>query len=436
MAANFDEHPVWHASDGTRLVGGSVYYGVRNADPKTNPITIYSDREFTTTLLNPQPTLSDGRTENKVWIDGRYSIQVDDSLGNQIYQELDAGTSAGAGTPSLTELETTADSPYTLTAFDNGKMFVIDATNGAFTFNLLAAINAGSEFEFGIKVSSADTSANIITVDPDGAELVDGKTSLTMNQTGQAFFFRSTGSASTSSQWYTVGDVLNVFNTITLQGTTTDGDAFVRLNSTDVQGSYTEVKDIAPNQGVLTKSYDGGNVFFDIDSIPTDGAGISSIRYNRFTNTTGTVQVSYLRGNASSTADHTIKSGTAGDLVQMCINGGTMSVAGSQVQTADDLAANRLVAKALLVCGALGNIQKSTNIASIVDVGIGEVDVNFTTAFADVNYAALLTLDVSPGSARTPTNEIVSTSSLTMFSANAGGSQTDPSGYSLVVFGD
>lgn len=93
MAAVLDEHTQFTDSDGKPLVNGNVYFGTVNADPVANPITIYSDRDLTTVLANPQPLDAYGRAENKVWLDGRYSIQVNDSDDVQVYQSLDNGES-------------------------------------------------------------------------------------------------------------------------------------------------------------------------------------------------------------------------------------------------------------------------------------------------------------------------------------------------------
>jgi hypothetical protein len=45
------------------------------------------------------------------------------------------------------------------------------------------------------------------------------------------------------------------------------------------------------------------------------------------------------------------------------------------------------VAKAWLMCDSAGNINASFNIASITDVGTGEVTATYTTAFSSATYS-------------------------------------------------
>jgi hypothetical protein len=75
--------------DGKPVVGGYVYYGVANQDPKVNPITIYSDPNYTVPISNPQRTNSYGKVENRVYIpDSEYSYLVEDENNNQLLLEV------------------------------------------------------------------------------------------------------------------------------------------------------------------------------------------------------------------------------------------------------------------------------------------------------------------------------------------------------------
>jgi hypothetical protein len=74
-----------YLKDGKPIAGGYVYYGEGNQDPKLNPITIYSDENFTVPISQPQRTNSQGIIENPVFIvEQEYSYLVEDSLFNQI----------------------------------------------------------------------------------------------------------------------------------------------------------------------------------------------------------------------------------------------------------------------------------------------------------------------------------------------------------------
>lgn len=121
------------------IVDGFVYIGIQNQDPTllANQITIYADRALTIPIANPQRTGADGRTVNKIWVPGEYSIQVNDSNDVQKHQELDAGEEAvGAGdivyTPLggvATTLEEVASRGHSL--FD----FMTDAEKADITAN-------------------------------------------------------------------------------------------------------------------------------------------------------------------------------------------------------------------------------------------------------------------------------------------------------------
>ncbi len=105
MTAILNEHQQWVTNGGIPIVNGRVYFGVVNQDPKANPITIYSDRLLTSVLANPQPTDSNGRTINKVWVDGQYSLKLENSTGSQLYQQLDFGSDFVGGIISLKNIQ-------------------------------------------------------------------------------------------------------------------------------------------------------------------------------------------------------------------------------------------------------------------------------------------------------------------------------------------
>lgn len=78
-----------YEEDGKPIVGGKAYYGVANQDPKLNPIIIFSDRNTSVPITNPQDTDSQGRLLNPVYIkESQYSFQVDNLAGDQQLLEL------------------------------------------------------------------------------------------------------------------------------------------------------------------------------------------------------------------------------------------------------------------------------------------------------------------------------------------------------------
>jgi hypothetical protein len=124
MPSLIDEHQVFLDSSGTPIVSGKIYIGSQNNDPVTNPITIYSDRDLTTALPNPQPTDVNGRALNKIWVPAKYSIRVDDADDVQQYQNLDAGDTSETGITNLTNVAgtdtiTAEGTPAILALVDN-----------------------------------------------------------------------------------------------------------------------------------------------------------------------------------------------------------------------------------------------------------------------------------------------------------------------------
>lgn len=102
MTATLVEHAQFVDIDGLPLASGLLYIGTNGADPVATAgvTTIFSDRALTTSIANPQTLETDGRSENKIWVSGKYSIQVNNEAGVQKFQDLDAG-SASSGTSSL-----------------------------------------------------------------------------------------------------------------------------------------------------------------------------------------------------------------------------------------------------------------------------------------------------------------------------------------------
>lgn len=144
MPSLINEHTQFiDPSTGLPAVGGSLYIGSQNQDPVANPITIYSDRGLTTTLANPQTLDASGRATNKIWVPGKYSLQVNDLSGSQVYQELDNGELAQTGISQLdnvqgTDTITAEGSPAILTLVDK-QAFVFTAANantGAVTLKI------------------------------------------------------------------------------------------------------------------------------------------------------------------------------------------------------------------------------------------------------------------------------------------------------------
>jgi len=93
------------------------------------------------------------------------------------------------------------------------------------------------------------------------------------------------------------------------------------------------------------------------------------------------------------------------------------------------------VAKAWVQIEANGaSVLASHNIASVVDSGTGDRDINYTTAFSGNNYA-VAGFDTGIGVARYFANDQVTTADIRVLIETEGTTRTD-SQHSVVMFGD
>ena len=104
MPAILDENTQFTDAAGKPLVNGFIYIGTQAADPVLNPVTIYSDRELTAVIANPQTLDALGRSTNKIWVAGPYSIKIEDLNNVQIYQNLDNGAEVSSGITSISNI--------------------------------------------------------------------------------------------------------------------------------------------------------------------------------------------------------------------------------------------------------------------------------------------------------------------------------------------
>ena len=93
MTAALNEQQQWVDEAGKPVVAGKVFFGSVQMDPVTFPIEIFGTADFSgPDLDNPQTTDMFGRTTDKVYVPGLYSIRLEDSGGSQLYEELFNGT--------------------------------------------------------------------------------------------------------------------------------------------------------------------------------------------------------------------------------------------------------------------------------------------------------------------------------------------------------
>jgi len=144
MAAILNERSQYVDADGKPLLGGKVFIGKVGLDPVANPEDIFSNPGLTTPLLNPQPINALGMTTAQIYVEGRYSLRVEDKDEVQHQQSLTVGTEAGAGNALIlfdvsgTNAISAKASP-TITEYVNGQEYrfqVPSANTGQMSLNI------------------------------------------------------------------------------------------------------------------------------------------------------------------------------------------------------------------------------------------------------------------------------------------------------------
>jgi uncharacterized protein (AIM24 family) len=115
-------------------------------------------------------------------------------------------------------------------------------------------------------------------------------------------------------------------------------------------------------------------------------------------------------------------------LVAQTISNGTVSTSSANVIQGS--------AKAWVNFDGTGTvaIRASYNVSSITDNGTGDYTVNFTTAFADTNYAAVVTSNALASSVVGGTGTTSSTTALQVLSVRPGVGYQDSTTMSVSVF--
>ena len=332
------EHAQYVDDAGKPIVGGLMYIGTQNADPIATAAAtlIYSDRELTAPIANPQPLGTDGRTINKVWVDGEYSIQVNSLIGvveTQEFQDLDAGV--GAAAASTLEVTNVVGSN------------IITGTTAA----ALSALSANQQFIF--TTVAANTAAVSLNIDGTGArqilknkdqpvlngEFEDNQVVIVAyngennnyewtNQNNKVVDFYNSAvvaSAATTDIWVTDGNTVHVSGSTTIENFGTapsigarrtvifDGAVTIE-NSTEIPlpqgadfttlpGDILQVYAETLTRVDVIISRQNGRAVFDDITAPGDAPKFAVRAWVKF-NGTGTVAIYGSGGNVSSITDH------------------------------------------------------------------------------------------------------------------------------------
>ena len=179
------------------VFGAKVYIGRPNTDP------LQSDNQLQVRVVQannmfvnvPQPIesgpggvlLVDGSPAQLDIESSQYSITILDASDVQLYSFANVTIPGAVGRAEIIAAgglpfdDTIEFSGATLTidpALHTNALIAIDASDGAVSVSLPSASLTGNKFRF--KIKKVDTSANQITIDPDGSDRVEGAATLTM----------------------------------------------------------------------------------------------------------------------------------------------------------------------------------------------------------------------------------------------------------------
>lgn len=133
----------WVDSGGDPILNGKIFIGLQGADPVLSPKDIFSDRDLTVALTNPQLIDSFGFSANKIYLSGTYSLRVEDANAALVIQELDNGEAVSATITTLTNVlgtnTLTANASPTITALNDKQQFVfgvVGINTAAVTLNI------------------------------------------------------------------------------------------------------------------------------------------------------------------------------------------------------------------------------------------------------------------------------------------------------------
>ena len=193
--------------DGQPLEDGYIYIGTAGLPAEANPQSIYWDAALAIPASQPVRTLGGypmrSGSPATIYVDGNdYSVAVKNKNSTLVFQSLNVnerialiqgGTGGSTQAEALLNLGALASDTvalsgaYTVVAADRGKVF---NSTGTWTLSLTAAATLGDGFSFGV----VNSGSGAITIDPSGAELIDGASTIILSA-GQTCFVTCTGTA-------------------------------------------------------------------------------------------------------------------------------------------------------------------------------------------------------------------------------------------------
>ena len=164
-------------NSGNPLAGGKIYtYDAGSTTPKNS----YQDEALSVAHANPVELDAYGRPPAPIWCDGETKVVIKTAADVQLNPVIDnfnqdSSSSSGWGTKGEGALLKSAT--YDLTTADDGKTVV--ATSGTWT---LGTDSVAATMGDGYVVDFINVGTGVVTFNPNGAETVDGETSIAFGQ--------------------------------------------------------------------------------------------------------------------------------------------------------------------------------------------------------------------------------------------------------------
>lgn len=170
----------------------TTYYAIVAQTPGEWEVGIGTYTSAGTTLSRDTVLASSNSGSLVVFSAGTKDVWCDYPAGTAVFASNNAGTSgqvlASNGTgvapswqnvPATTMTISNKTGAYTVVSGDNGT--IINCTSGSFTVSLTAAATLGAGFNCWIW-NTSNTATDVITIDPNGAETIDGVATLTLRR--------------------------------------------------------------------------------------------------------------------------------------------------------------------------------------------------------------------------------------------------------------
>ena len=373
----------FNPSTGKPMSAGRVY----TYEPgSTNPKVTWADKGKTATNTNPVILGTTGEAD--IFIEGTYDFLIQDAAGVPVDTIVNLSASIDASdvqaivdsavAESTLGFDVIAVSSDTTITAGAAKLYLVDASSGNVTLTLPSVVTA--RFLTPISFIRSDASANSVTIDGLGAELINDAASIQIAGQWQSASVRSDG-----IRWLVEsGIALDLDSSPTLA-------APLDTNGHTVQ--WSRGADVASAAELL--------VLTDGNSFDVTGTGtITGIETTADAFRVGSWIL--LQTNAACTFTHHATNLILPGAADITAAAGDMFMfqkyaSGAWRMGPYALASGKAVVetpfispvKAWVTFNGTGTvaINASDNVSSITDNGVGNYTVNFTTAFADTNYA-------------------------------------------------